>query len=118
MIIYALSFYIRVLFDLGALIRMQSTNQTNDLSLSASKLIFSLPMIGSRPLIPLLMPCEDYDSFESLGFCPDRLIIQDSPYSPFQLFVCISVLEILIGILFVYKIRALYIEEFVPIGQL
>ena len=116
MILYALSYYIRVLFDLGALIAMHLTNQTDDLSLSASKLMFSLPMIGARPFLPLLMPCEDYISFEALGYCPDRLLIEDHPFSPIQLFVCISVLEILIGLYLIYKIRIIYVEDFVPIG--
>ena len=111
MIFYALSFYTRVLLDLGALIKMKLSDSTDSLLLSPSKLAFSIPMIGVRLFTQKLLPCEDDASFQMLGYCPDRFLVDHFP-----IYILASIFELFVGAFILLRIRAVYVEECVPLG--
>lgn len=116
MILYTVAFYIRVFLDLGSLIRMKLLNSTDSLLLSPSKFAFSVPMIGIRPFLQILMSCEDQESYQAHGYCPDQFMVNGEPFSPFPIYIFVSVFEILIGLILLYKAKLIYVDEFVPLG--
>jgi hypothetical protein len=110
------SYYARVILDLGVLTKMKLSDTTASLYLSPSKFAFSIMMIGIRPFTQKLIPCEDIESFEMLGYCPDQFVVEGEPFSPWPIYMFASVFEIILGIALLYKIRLIYIDECVPLG--
>jgi hypothetical protein len=72
--------------------------------------------IGVRPFTQTFMPCEDVESFQLRGYCPDQFVANGEPFSPWPIYMFVSVIEIFMGFLLLYKIRFVYIDEFVPLA--